>query len=142
VPLGIHPPLGRVGVAPFRADGHLPGRELTLLEPGGEEGLRLAVGAGGVEVPDPCFVRGVEESMCAPLHDRELRSSGEVVAVADVDVPGPAERRQAESEPAHRQAGPAQRAKAGVVRHVRLMKSIETGTPSRPKRSRSWFSTQ
>ncbi len=26
--------------------------------------------------------------------------------------------------------------------HVEVMKSMETGTPSSPKRSRSWFSTQ
>jgi hypothetical protein len=62
--------------------------------------------------------------------------------VADVDVPGPAERRQAEPEPAHRQAGPAETAKAPPVRQLRLMKSIDTGTPSSSNRSRRRFSTQ
>ena len=49
---------------------------------------------------------------------------------------------EAEPEPAHRQAVPAQAAKAGLVRQLRLTKSIDTGTPSSLNLSRTWFSTQ
>jgi hypothetical protein len=78
-----------------------------MLEPGGEESLSLPVGACSVEVADARFVRSVEDSARVPLHCLDLGPARQVVVVADVDVPGAAERRQAESEAAHRQAGPA-----------------------------------
>ena len=73
-----------------------------MLQPGGEERLRLAVGACGIEVADARFVCGVEDSGRVPLHRLGLGPARQVVAVADVDVAGPAERREAEPEPAYR----------------------------------------
>jgi hypothetical protein len=67
-----------------------------------------------------------------PLHDRDVDTAGEVVVMAEVDVPGPAERREPQPDPAEPQ----------LVRQPRLTKSMDTGTPWSSKRSRIWFSTQ
>jgi hypothetical protein len=72
------------------------------------------------------------------LESGDVLLRAEIVAVAEVDVAGAAERGEAETEPADRQARSAQDVDAQLLR----TKSIATGTPCSSKRSRSWFSTQ
>src|SRR5205823_11811483 len=105
----------------------------AALQPGGEKLLRLSVRAGGVEVPDAAGVRSVEDLVRLVLEGGDVLPRAEIVAVAEVDVPRPAERGEAEAESTDGQARPAQDA----VAQLRRTKSIATGTPVSSKRSRS-----
>src|SRR5207248_2765305 len=133
VHLGVDAPVGGVGVTPLRADGHRPRRQPAALQPRGEEFLRLAVRAGGVEVPDADGVGGVEDRVRLALEGGDVLARAEVVAVAEVDVSRSAERGETEAEPRDGQPPPAQDALA----QLRRTKSIATGTPVSSKRSRS-----
>ena len=67
------------------------------------------------------------------LEGGDVLLGAEVVAVTEVDVPGPAQRSEAEPQSADRQTRPTQ----DVVAQLRRTKSIATGTPCSSKRSRS-----
>jgi hypothetical protein len=54
--------------------------------------------------------------MRALLHGRDFRPAGHVLAVAEVDVSRAAEGREAEPDATDRQAGPAERVKARLLR--------------------------
>src|SRR5205823_13558183 len=108
VHLGVDAPVGRVGVAPLGADRHSPRLETTALEPGGEELLRFAIRAGGVEVADATVVRSVEDRVRLALQRGAVLLRAEVVTVTEVDVARTAERGETETQPADRQARPTQ----------------------------------
>ena len=78
VHLGVDAPVGGVGVAHLEPTVTAPGSRPRRSEPGGEELLRLAVRAGGVEVADAAVVRGVEDRVRLPLErgDVLLRRRG------------------------------------------------------------------
>ena len=133
VHVGVDAPVGGIGVAPLGTDGHRPGREPAALEPRSEELLRLAVRASGVEVPDAAGIRGVENRVRLALEGGDVLLGTEVVSVTDVDVPGPAQRGEAEPQSADRETRPTQ----DVVAQLRRTKSIATGTPASSNRSRS-----
>src|SRR6266550_2457241 len=126
VHLGVDAPAGGVGVSPLGTDGHRPGREPAALEPRSEELLRLAVRASSVEVPDAAGIRGVENRVGLALEGGDVPFRTEIVAVTDVDVPGPAQRGEAEPQSADRETRPTQ----DVVAQLRRTKSIATGTPA------------
>jgi RNA polymerase sigma factor (sigma-70 family) len=96
--LRLDAPAGGVGVTPLGADHDPVGRDLPAGEPGPQEGLAAAVGAGGVEVADAELPGGIEHSMGPGLHRGDVVVVAQVVGVAEVDVAGPAQRRQAEAE--------------------------------------------
>src|SRR5512132_515307 len=50
--LGVDAPVGRIGIAPLRADGDGRGRDRALFEPAAEKRFTEAVGAGRIEVSD------------------------------------------------------------------------------------------
>src|SRR5439155_2798078 len=81
VHVGVDAPVGGVGVAPLRADGHCPRLEAAALEPGGEELFRLAVRASGVEIPDAAVVGSVEDRMRLAFERGDVLLPAEVVAV-------------------------------------------------------------
>src|SRR5215218_224250 len=117
VGVGVHAPVADVGVAPFGADGDLGRVEVAGAQPGGEELLGPAVGAGRVQVADAGGVGGVQDLVAAALQGLDVAVGAEVAAAAQVDVGGAAEGGQAEPERADLQAGRAEG--AGLHRRVR-----------------------
>lgn len=97
VRLGVDAPVGGVGVAPLAADD-----DITCLgtsgQPGAEELLGAAVGAGGVEVADALGVGGVEQFMGALAQGVDAPVLGQVPVAVEIDVAGPADRGQAEPD--------------------------------------------
>ena len=79
----VDAPVGGVVVAPLAADGDLVGGDGAGGEPGGEELLRAAVGAGGVEVADAAGPGGVEDVEAALPHGVD----GALVLGADFCAP-------------------------------------------------------
>jgi hypothetical protein len=108
VPFRLDVPLGGVGVAPLRPDSDGAGGDLPRSEPAGEEGFRPAVRASGVEVADAYPPGGIEHGVRVRLHRGDVRGGREVRGVAQVDVTGPAECRQAQPDTGDSEAGPAE----------------------------------
>src|SRR2546421_12025667 len=100
VHVGVDLPVGRVGVAPLRADRHRSRCQPAAVEPRGEELLGLAVRTGRVEVADAAGVRGVEDDVRLALERGDVFPRAEVVAVTEVDIARPAERGYTEAQPA------------------------------------------
>src|SRR5918992_3752379 len=105
--LRVDAPAGGVRVAPFRTDGDVSGP--TTVEPRREELLRPSVRAGRVEIADPGLVGRVQHRVRIPLHRIDAGVPAEVVAVPEVDVPGPPERGEPEPKRGDGQAGAAER---------------------------------
>jgi hypothetical protein len=103
--VGVDLPVGRVRVAPLRADRDVTAPEAAGPQPRGEEGLRAAIGARGVEVPDAARVGGVEDLVGVALERLDGAIGAQIGAVPEVQIAGSAERREPESD--RRDRGPA-----------------------------------
>jgi hypothetical protein len=97
--VGVDVPVGRVYVAPLGGDDRAGG--LPRPQPVAEELLRAAVGARGVEVADAALPRRVEHLVGARAQGGHRAILAEVLGVAEVQITGAAERREAESERRH-----------------------------------------
>jgi hypothetical protein len=98
--VGVDLPVGRVGVAPLRADRHL---DVAPLQPRSEERLRATVRARGVEVAHAAVVRGVEHRVGVALERGDRAISAEVRAVPEREIARAPERREAETDGRDRQ---------------------------------------
>ena len=103
----IHAPLGGVGVSPLAPDDDVRGGDVAEGEPRGEEVLGEAVGSRGVEVANARGPGGVEHGVGLRAHLLDILT-GEVVVVAEVDVPGAAERGEAQTKGRSLHAGVAE----------------------------------
>ena len=97
------------------------GSSPLTLQPGGEERLGQAVGAGRVQVADPGGEGRVQDLVAAPLQRLDPAVVAEVGVAAEVDVGGPAERGQAEPDRGDLEPGRAQG--AGLHRPVQALAS-------------------
>ena len=127
--VGGHLPARGVDVSPLRAHHHVGGA--TLVEPRPEELLGSAVGARRVQVPHPGRVRGIEDVKGAGAQRRDRSVLPQVLAVAEVEVAGPAERGEAEADPPRsRVAGPRGKHRRRLHRRRSLGHADIFGLPS------------
>jgi hypothetical protein len=69
------------------------------LQPAAEEGSTAAVGTGRIEVTDACVLHSAWAAGVG-LHHRYVSRTTQIIAVAEIDVAGPAQCRHAEAEAA------------------------------------------
>ncbi len=99
--LGVHPPVADVGVAPLGRDRQRARGDRAIGQPAGEELLRQAVGAGGVDPADTGRERRVEQ--LPRLRAQRLAGAvrSEVFVTSKVDVRRPPDGGEPETDLRH-----------------------------------------
>ena len=110
VDASIDLPVTDVGIAPLRPHGDRVRWEPALAQPGREETLRKAVGAGGIEVADAGVIGGAQDLVGATLERGHTAIAAEVRLPIERDVSGTTQGGEAEPDRRHHEPGGAKRA--------------------------------
>src|SRR5260370_36231811 len=94
-----------------RPDGDRVRWERALAEPGREEALREAVGAGGIELADAGVVRRAQDLVRSPLQRLDTPVGAEVMVPTERDVSRASDGGQPEANRRYLEAGGAKRPK-------------------------------
>ena len=101
----VHAPLSRIGIPPLRADRELGSLTRMRADPIGEELLGSTVRPGGVHVAHAEREGGIEDIVGASTQCAHVALRTEVVRAAEIDVGGPAQRGQAETDRGNHETG-------------------------------------
>src|SRR5262249_12683013 len=96
--LRVHAPAGSVSVTPFRTDHDLIRLDPRLREPRGEELFGSPVRPSGVEITNAGLPGCVQNGVAMCFHRGNIVFVVQVFTMADIDVSGPPECREAEAD--------------------------------------------
>ena len=96
--LGSWIPVCDIAIPPFRSDGHRLGSDAAKTQPVTKKGLREPIGPRCVEIPDTAVPGCVEHNVGMSTQPISASVSGQILAMADIEIRRPSQRGQPQPE--------------------------------------------